>query len=299
MEEFHKIVSLVGNNLHKIWNYGLITIAGNSVTIGNILIAVILLFIGARYFKYFSTIVKNYIKHKLDTDRDAANALEKLVLYSCFTLYVIIVLEIANIPLSIFAFIGGALAIGIGLGAQNLIGNFICSLLVMIERPLKIGDVVELEGVLGTVHSIGARCAVITTTTGVELLVPNNKIIYNNVVNWTYNDSLVQYQALLKIPRKAYIKYEAVEQLTNDIKKTLDHLDFISKQSDNNVNLIKIEESLLSFVIQFYFDAHRIEKIDSIKNSLNLALIKNLADDNFTVEYLKTVDLKAPAPAAS
>ncbi len=103
-------------------------------------------------------------------------------------------LTFVNIPLAVFAFFGGILAIGIGFGAQHLIGNFISSVILMFDRTISVGDVVEMEGQLGRVKSIGLRSSNIRRFDGVEVLVPNSQFMENKVTNWTLSDQRVRYE---------------------------------------------------------------------------------------------------------
>jgi len=103
-----------------------------------------------------------------------------------------IALYIADIPLTVFAFLGGALAIGVGFGAQVLLKNMISGVMLLIERPLRVGDLVEVGAVTGTVTQINVRSSTVLTSDGIEILVPNSTFIENNVTNWTYSNAQVR-----------------------------------------------------------------------------------------------------------
>lgn len=97
-----------------------------------------------------------------------------------------------KIPLTIFAFMGGALAIGVGFGAQTLIGNFISGFILLFEKPIKVGDQVEVDGSRGRVVSIGARCSQVKRFDGIDILVPNSAFLEKNIVNYTLSDQLIR-----------------------------------------------------------------------------------------------------------
>ena len=101
-------------------------------------------------------------------------------------------LDRLSVPLAAFAFISGAVAIGFGFGAQNIINNFISGWILMWERPIKIGDFLELGEVRGTVESINTRSTRIRRVDGVHLLIPNSQLLENTVTNWTLIDDLVR-----------------------------------------------------------------------------------------------------------
>ena len=104
----------------------------------------------------------------------------------------LIALRTVNFPLTAFTFAGGALAIGIGFGSQNIMNNFISGLILMLERPVRANDLVELENTHGVIEHIGARSTRIRATDGRHLIVPNSFFLENNVVNWTLSDDLIR-----------------------------------------------------------------------------------------------------------
>ena len=82
---------------------------------------------------------------------------------------------------------GGALAIGVGFGTQNLLKNLISGVMLLIEKPIRIGDLVEVDGVTGTVTSIGIRFSTIHGSQGTDTLIPNSSLVEHKLVNWTYS----------------------------------------------------------------------------------------------------------------
>lgn len=98
----------------------------------------------------------------------------------------IIVLQSSGINLSSLAVVAGVLGLGIGFGLQNLASNFISGLTILFEQPIKVGDYVELNNLLGTVEKISIRSTVIRTNDDVFVIVPNSKLIDSNIVNWSY-----------------------------------------------------------------------------------------------------------------
>jgi small-conductance mechanosensitive channel len=92
--------------------------------------------------------------------------------------------------------VGSALGVGVGFGLQNIISNFISGLIVLLERPIEIGDRIELAGVEGVVREIGARRTTVITPDHIAILVPNQKFITDNVTNYLYFDRSVR----LRVP---------------------------------------------------------------------------------------------------
>ena len=126
------------------------------------------------------------VKHLArNASQNTVFAFRKLFSVLAYVLIVLIALPVAGIPITIFAVLGGALAIGVGFGAQNLLNNLISGMILIAERPIRIGDIVELEKERGRVEEIGNRCVRIRRYDGVHVLVPNSYFLEQRVVNWT------------------------------------------------------------------------------------------------------------------
>jgi small-conductance mechanosensitive channel len=104
------------------------------------------------------------------------------------------VLENAGIHLAALAVFAGAVGVGVGFGLQNIASNFISGLVILAERPIAIGDRVEVAGILGTVRQIRARSTVIVTNDNIAIIVPNSKFIDSPVTNWHYSDPSVRFR---------------------------------------------------------------------------------------------------------
>ena len=92
----------------------------------------------------------------------------------------------ASIPLTAFAFLGGALAIAAGFGLQNLLKNLVAGIMLLVERPLRLGDLLEVDGLRGRITEIGIRASTIRSADGIETMIPNSRFIEGSVTNWTY-----------------------------------------------------------------------------------------------------------------
>ena len=130
---------------------------------------------------------------RLKLGTNDAQLYTRLLTYLLFIGVLVSALVFVNIPLAVFTFFGGALAIGIGFGAQTLINNFISGLILMFDRTIRMGDMVEVDGHRGRVASIGMRSSSIKRFDGVEMLVPNSVFLQQNVINWTSSDPRARY----------------------------------------------------------------------------------------------------------
>jgi small-conductance mechanosensitive channel len=143
--------------------------------------------------------VQRQLVARLKLSQQIASMVRRWAMIVLGVALVVLILNLARIPLSVFAFAGGALAIGIGFGAQTIIKNFISGLILLFERKIRVGDIVELGGVTGHVTAVDLRAATILGFNGVEALIPNANFIEHQVINWTYSNRLIRRELKLGV----------------------------------------------------------------------------------------------------
>ena len=173
----------------SIWRFEVARIGDQPVLVSQCIIALFILVIGIWAARRASRVIVGRLAKLPGVKPNAVAAVEKLVFYGLVLVVAAIALQTVSIPVSAFAVLGGAFAIGLGFGAQTLFNNFISGLILILEQPIRVGDVIEVEGHRGRVEDVGARCTRIRRADGVDLLVPNSKLLENNVVNWTLGDT--------------------------------------------------------------------------------------------------------------
>ncbi|MGD8548886.1 MAG: mechanosensitive ion channel, partial [Desulfobacterales bacterium] len=193
-----KLTTLIGK-VKNIWDLELWVIDENRVTIKKLAIALITLIIGFIFVKRIILFWIRRLLARVHMKETTTAAVEKIINYIIVFLIILFALRVVNIPLTLFTFLGGAVAIGVGFGAQNLINNFISGFIVMAEQPIKIGDLVEIEGTFAMVEEIGARCTRIRTGANVHILVPNSSFLEKNIINWTHSNKEVRAQVTVGV----------------------------------------------------------------------------------------------------
>jgi len=131
---------------------------------------------------------------KSGLDRALQYAISQIVSNVVLIVGIVIVLENTGIHLGALAVFAGAVGVGIGFGLQNIASNFISGLVILAERPITIGDRIEVAGIAGQVQQIRARSTVILTNDNIAMIVPNTKFIDSPVTNWTYGDPRVRFR---------------------------------------------------------------------------------------------------------
>jgi len=178
----------LGEVVSELWNMRLFSSGETEVYLNQLVVALVVVVVGLAAARVFAGLVGGRLRSMGRIDRNTAHLLQKLLFYLLTVVLVLVALPIAGIPITIFTVLGGALAIGVGFGAQNLFNNLISGFIIMIEKPIRIGDIVEVEGSNGRIEDIGNRCVRVRRTDGVDVLMPNSAFLENPVINWTLFD---------------------------------------------------------------------------------------------------------------
>lgn len=128
-----------------------------------------------------------------DLDLGVRQAIGTIVRYTILALGFIIIIQSAGIDLSALTVLAGAFGVGLGFGLQNIINNFVSGLIILFERPIKVGDRVDVGNVRGNVVTISARATTIVTNDNIAIIVPNSEFISSRVTNWSYTDAKVAF----------------------------------------------------------------------------------------------------------
>lgn len=175
-----------------LWKFPLFSLGANPISLGNLLFGLTFFFFAFRLNKIFKPKTNEYFDKVLKLDYSTRHTVMTIVEYFLLFIIVLFSMSIIGIPLTAFTVLGGTLAIGVGLGSQNLINNFISGFVLMGERSTKIGDIIEIEGNTGTVEKIGFRSTIIKTFNNLRLIIPNSTLLENNVINWSLTDKILR-----------------------------------------------------------------------------------------------------------
>jgi small-conductance mechanosensitive channel len=160
-----------------------------SVSLANILLFIFILSVTYAIAVFIKKIIEQEILQNLKLPRGIPAAISMVLRIFFVTLGVIFAISAAGIDMGKFGMIAGALGVGIGFGLQNIVQNFISGLILIFERPIQVGDTVEVNNLLGQVKDIGVRASNVVTYDGAEVVVPNSNLISNDLINWTLSDS--------------------------------------------------------------------------------------------------------------
>ncbi len=188
---------------------------GYSVTVSKLIIAILVFLSSFFLSSWGSKWIKNRMLKRFKASITAANGVQRIAFYILWIAFALTALNIVKIPLTAFAFMGGAFAVGLGFGMQNIFNNLISGFIVIFSRPFKVHDIVEVAGTQGTVEDIGSRSTTIKTWDGFDVVLPNRYFLENSVTNWTKSD--LKKRELLKVGVSYDADSREVEKLLQEI----------------------------------------------------------------------------------
>jgi small-conductance mechanosensitive channel len=170
-----------------------------AVPVGNFRLSLLLVLKGAitlAVLIWIANTVARLVEHRLDRLSVLAPAMRvlagKLTRLMLVVLAVVLALGSIGIDLTAFAVFSGAIGVGVGFGLQKVVSNLVSGVILLLDRSIKPGDVIELDGTYGFVNALNARYAAVTTRDGKEFLIPNEDLITQRVTNWSYSNDLIR-----------------------------------------------------------------------------------------------------------
>jgi small-conductance mechanosensitive channel len=159
-----------------------------SLTLGGVLLFGFSVYLAFWVAKTVRLILQDDLLPKMSLPRGVGNSISSLSYYALLMAGLFFALAAAGFEVSQLAIVVGALSVGIGFGLQNVVNNFVSGLILMFERPIQPGDVVEVSGTSGKVREIGMRATTLSTFEGADVVVPNGMLLNEKLINWTLSD---------------------------------------------------------------------------------------------------------------
>jgi small-conductance mechanosensitive channel len=227
-------------------------------------------------------LIDHVLAHR-GVDVGMREALGAIVRYVVITLGALVILQSAGINLTSLNVLVGAIGVGLGFGLQNIMSNFFSGLIILFERPIKIGDRVEIAGAVGEVREIAARATTLVTDENVAIVVPNSQFISERVTNWSRPGRLTAYLVPFHVSHSS--DPEVVRRVL--IAAALGHADVL-RDPPPNVEFVEAGPAALRFQLQVWSTEH-LKTAGTLKSDLNFEAWRQLAAAGVTVAPLHYV----------
>ncbi len=263
-------------------DYELIHYANSSLTITSILIAILFL-LAARLVVFIITelVLFSYFNNN-KVNVGSRFAMNQLVKYVVFVVAFLMAINALGVNLTVLLGAGAALLVGVGFALQQTFNDFFSGIILLFERSIEVGDVIVVEGVVGTVKRIGLRTTIVESRSNTTVVVPNSKIVSNNMVNWTHYDDKVRFDLQIGVA------YGTDTQKVKDILLELARANpYILKYPGPIVRFVNFGESSLDFEILFW--SRNFIVIEDIKSDLRFAIDKAFKEHDVEIPFPQRV----------
>ena len=188
------------NQLQALWE-AMLPLGSLETSVGSIITFVLTVWATFLLSRLARFVLEEEVFPNLYLERGLPYAINRVVHYVVLLSGFVIALGTMGVDMTKFTILAGAFSVGIGFGLQNIVNNFISGLIVLFERPIKVGDTIEIDGQTGRVQRIGIRASVMQSTSGAEVIIPNGKLISDKVINWTLSSGQrqISVSVLLKL----------------------------------------------------------------------------------------------------
>jgi small-conductance mechanosensitive channel len=216
-------------------------------TYGKILIFFIVIWLSVMVGRFISIVLEGDVLNNLKLKKGLPHTIALMVKYTLVSAGIFLAISAAGFPLDSLTVILGAFGVGIGFGLQNIFNNLVSGLILLFERPIQIGDTIEVGTMIGKVNSIGIRSSNIRSLDGAEIIVPNGNLVSNDVINWTLSDDRRRIEVIVGVSYNSDPK--KVKEIL--LKIINEHEDIITDPAPN-VFFLNFGESSLDFRMLFW-----------------------------------------------
>jgi small-conductance mechanosensitive channel len=205
--------------------------------------------------------------------------LTKIFKFVIYTGVILITMSSLGIDLTALAVVGGAVGVGVGFGLQKVVSNFISGIIILLDKSVKPGDVIEIDNVYGEIKSIGLRYISVLTLDGKEYIIPNEDLITKKVINWSYSNNLVRTNVSIGVSYNSDIN-KAMELL----EKAIQDIDRILNRPKPKVFLNEFADSSVNLEIKFWIKDPE-NGINNIKSEVNKNIWNLFKDNNIEIPF--------------
>lgn len=265
--------------LRAIWNFELFSIGGSAVLVSQLVLILFVIVGGYIVSKLIERIIQKRLA-QTELRADAAYLLQRIIFYTLIVVVIMTALALLNVPLAAFAFVSGAVAIGVGFGAQNIINNFISGWILLMERPIRIGDFIEIDDSMGVVERIGNRSTRILRVDGVHMMIPNSQLLERVVVNWTLVDKRIR-----TIVRVGVAYGSPVRKVAELIRQAVSEEKDVMTEPAPSVVFDDFGDNALIFDVYFWAEVGGERFLREIRSSIRFRIDELFREHDITIAF--------------
>lgn len=274
------------NNLDEIyswikttWHIELFNLGKSPFTVQTLVLLLLSLFL----LFYLSGLIRKLLIKKIfpsyHLDVGVGQSVATIVRYFLIIVGLVVIFQTTGIDLSALGLLVGALGVGIGFGLQGITNNFISGLIILFERPVKVGDKVEIGDLTGNISDISARATIITTNDNISVIVPNSDLINKQVINWSHNSSQIR----LNFPVNVSYK-EDPEKVREVLLGIVKGYPGVLETPEPYVRFTEFGENSLNFLLQIW-TVDFIHNPAVLKSEIYFAIFKKFKEEDIVLPF--------------
>ncbi len=267
------------NPVFEVLNYNLFALGEARITPLSVFYVLVFSFLLFYLSNRMKRLLVSRLLERTRLDVGAQQAIGTITRYLILFVGFLIILQTVGINLTTLNVVAGAIGIGIGFGLQNIANNFISGLIILFERPIKVGDRIEVDDVNGQVMSVGARSTLVKTNDNITIIVPNSKFISENVINWSFESGMVRFRIPVGVAYDSDI--DLVTRLLTEVAK--DNPDVVESPPPA-VRLLEFGDDALKFELRAW-SRSRLHRPGLLKSNLNFAIIRKFRENDVVIPF--------------
>ena len=259
-------------------HHHLFTAFGKSITINNLLVALLILFTTRLLAWVVTQLVLISYYRKKEINVGTRYAINQLLKYVFYVFAVLLALEFMDIKLSIVLGGAAALLVGIGLGLQQTFNDLVCGIILLFERSVEVGDILQIDDMVGRVKKIGVRTSLIETLNNITVIVPNSKLVADKVINWSHFQNRVRYKVDIGVA------YGSDTQLVKELLlQVADKHAKVMRRPGPFVRFADFGDSALNF--ELFFWSREMTAIDDVKSDMRFEIDRLFRENKIEIPF--------------
>lgn len=281
-----------GGLIKQIWNFPFFKTGDTWLRVNQIVTALGILIFGGLLASFLSRLLGRISKRHKKIDPSAAALVQKTTFFGLILFVLVLVIQVAKVPLAFLTLILTAVVIGASIGAKNTIYDYLSGMILVLERPVRVNDCIEVGKQQGFVTDISGRFTIIRRFDGIDVLVPNSKLLENSVKNWTLQD------LKLRGDIKVSVVYSSpVRQVSEILRQAIEENDEVLESPSAGVFLWEFGESSLDFWAWFWTDVNSPLDIWRIQSAIRYRILELFNEHGITIAFpQRDVHLDSSSP---
>jgi potassium-dependent mechanosensitive channel len=247
-----------------------------NISLRQILVFLVTIWAAFATSRFLRFLLDEGIYHHWHLARGVPQAISAVVHYAVLLIGFFVSLAVLGVDLTKVTILAGAFTVGVGIGLQTVINNFVCGLILLFERPIKVGDIIQIDTDIGEVRRIGIRACVIRTRDGSEIIVPNGTIITNKVTNWTLSD----WYRVIEVP-VTVTRGPTPQQVVEILKRVAANQTGVTKEPVPHAYVVNFAASTVTFNLRAWTE--RYEDWVQVRSDLSVAVDEALMREKIAV----------------